>query len=211
MTTLDHSRAPATAGTRLAPTTRQLLACGAVAGPLFTLAWLLEGAWRAGYDPLRHPISSLAIGELGWMQRATFIITGLLMLAFTLGLRRALRPRGGSRWGTLLIAVFAVGLIGAGLFVADPLSGYPPGSPGRPLQRSLAGVLHDLFGVPVFLGLPVACLVFARRFAAWHERGRAMYSMVTGVVFAAGFILFSVLLPRWSLSSHTADSGSGRH
>jgi hypothetical protein len=67
-------------------------------------------------------------------QRATFIITGLLMLALTLGLQRALRPRGGSRWGTVLLAAFAVGLIGAGLFLADPLSGYPPGSPGRPLQ-----------------------------------------------------------------------------
>jgi hypothetical protein len=44
----------------------------------------------------------------------------------------------------------------------------------------------------VFLGLPVACLVFARRFAAWHERGWAIYSMATGVAFAAGFILFSV-------------------
>jgi hypothetical protein len=125
-------------------------------------------------------------------QRATFIITGLLMLALTLGLQRALRPRGGSRWGTVLLAAFAVGLIGAGLFLADPLSGYPPGSPGRPLQRSLPGILHELFGVPVFLGLPVACLVFARRFAAWHERGWAIYSMATGVAFAAGFILFSV-------------------
>src|SRR5262245_42496719 len=192
MTTLDHPCAPATAGPCLAPSTHQLLTCGVVAGPLLSLAWLLEGAWRADHDPLRHPISSLAFGEQGWMQRATFIITGLLMLAFTLGLRRALQPRGGWRWGTVLVAAFAVGLIGAGLFVADPLSGYPPGSPGRPLQRSLPGVLHDLFGVPVFLGMPVACLVFARRFAAWHERGWAIYSMVTGVVFAAAFILSSV-------------------
>lgn len=55
-----------------APTTRALLACGAVAGPLFTVAWLLEGATRADYDPLRHPVSSLAFSELGWTQRATF-------------------------------------------------------------------------------------------------------------------------------------------
>ncbi|MCI0727528.1 MAG: DUF998 domain-containing protein [Chloroflexi bacterium] len=45
-----------------------LLVCGAIAGPLFTVAWLVEGATRANYDPLRHPISSLSIGELGWTQ-----------------------------------------------------------------------------------------------------------------------------------------------
>src|SRR5262249_10183346 len=58
----------------------RLLACGAAAGPLFTLAWLVEGATRAGYDPLRHPVSSLAIGEVGWTQRASFVLTGLLTI-----------------------------------------------------------------------------------------------------------------------------------
>jgi hypothetical protein len=192
MTTPYSSRAGATAGPAFTWATHVLLACGAVAGPLFSLAWLLEGAQRADYDPLRHPISSLAFGEQGWTQRATFVGTGLLMLAFAVGLRQVLQPRGGSRWGTLLIAAFAVGLIGAGLFVADPLSGYPPGTPGMPPQRSLPGVLHDVFGVPVFLGLPVACLVFARRFAAWHEHRWAIYSVATAAVFASVFVLSSI-------------------
>jgi hypothetical protein len=175
-----------------APETGLLLACGAIAGPLFTLAWLIEGATRPDFDPLRHPISSLAIGGAGWTQRATFVVVGLLMLAFDIGLRRMLRSRGGSRWGTLLLAAFAIGLIGSGIFVTDPLSGYPPGTPGRPLERSVPGVLHDLFGTPVFLGLPAACFVFARRFARWGERGWAAYSAVTGVLFAVGFVLASI-------------------
>jgi hypothetical protein len=192
MTTLDFSPTSPTAPAPRSQTTRALLACGAVAGPLFTLAWLLEGATRADYNPLRHPISSLAFGELGWTQRATFVVTGLLTLAFTAGLRRALRPRGGARWGTLLVGAFAVGLIGAGVFVADPLSGYPPGTPGQSLERTVHGVLHDLFGVPVFLGLPLACFLFARRFAAWGEHGWAVYSAVTGGVFAVAFVLSSI-------------------
>ncbi|WP_431904279.1 DUF998 domain-containing protein [Nonomuraea sp. bgisy101] len=36
-----------------------------VAGPLFTVAWLIEGALTEGYDPLRHLISTLVLGELG--------------------------------------------------------------------------------------------------------------------------------------------------
>jgi hypothetical protein len=41
--------------------TKMLLLCGMIAGPLFTLAWIVEGATRANYHPLRHPVSSLAL------------------------------------------------------------------------------------------------------------------------------------------------------
>lgn len=40
---------------------RLLLWCGAVAGPLFIAMFLLEGASAAHYNPLRHPVSSLAL------------------------------------------------------------------------------------------------------------------------------------------------------
>ena len=82
--------------------TKTLLACGAIAGPLFVLVFLLEGATRANYDPLRHPVSSLALGDYGWVQSANFVAAGLLTLAFSVGLRRALRPPrarpGGRSW-----------------------------------------------------------------------------------------------------------------
>lgn len=55
-----------------------LLACGAIAGPLFATVFLILGAARAGYDPLRHTVSSLAIGDLGWVQQVNFVIAGLL-------------------------------------------------------------------------------------------------------------------------------------
>ena len=61
--------------------TKALLVCGVVAGPLFTVAWIVEGATRVNCDPLRYPISSLSLGNAGWMQIATFIITGLLSLS----------------------------------------------------------------------------------------------------------------------------------
>jgi hypothetical membrane protein len=170
--------------------TKALLVCGAIAGPLFTLAWVVEGATRAHYQPLRHPVSSLELGGFGWTQRVNFIITGLLTLAFAVGLRRALRPLGGSTWGPLLVGVHAIGLLGAGIFVTDPVSGYPLGTPDR-LQAygSVHAALHDLFSVGTFVGLPIACLVFARRFAGWGQRGWAIYSAATGLVFMAGFVL----------------------
>ena len=171
--------------------TKTLLVCGAIAGPLFTAAWIVEGATRANYDPMRHPISSLSIGEFGWTQSANFLITGLLTLAFAFGLRRALDFHAGSQWGPRLIGIIAIGLIGAGIFVTDPLNGYPPRTPDMPLQISLPGRLHRLFSALVFLGLPIACFVFARLFNRWGERSWAIYSVVTGIAFVVLFIVTS--------------------
>ena len=165
--------------------TKALLLCGVIAGPLFTVAWIVEGATRFNYDPLRYPISSLSLGNAGWMQIATFIITGLLTLAFAIGLRRALRPSG-SVWGPALVGMAGIGLIGAGIFVTDPLNGYPPGTPLIPTGRTAHGILHDLFGIPFFLGLPITGFVFAQRFARRGQRGWAVYSAVSG------FAMFTV-------------------
>jgi hypothetical protein len=62
-------------------------------GPVFVTAFLLEGAVREGYRPLRHPVSSLALGSRGWIQAGNFAVAGALFLAGTAGLARW-RPRG---------------------------------------------------------------------------------------------------------------------
>jgi hypothetical protein len=139
----------------------------------------VEGATRVNYDSLQYPISSLSIGDGDWIQIATFVITGLLIVAFAIGLRHALRPSG-SVWGHALVGLAGIGLIGAGIFVTDPLNGYPPGTPLIPTDRTTHGILHDLFGIPFFLGLPIISFVFARVFARWGKRGWAAYSAISG-------------------------------
>jgi hypothetical membrane protein len=171
--------------------TKALLVCGAIAGPLFVVGFLFEGATRANYDPLRHPVSSLALGDYGWVQSANFVVTGLLTLALSVGLQRALRLGKGSTWGPLLIGVWAIGLLGAGVFVTDPVSGYPPGAPDRLSSNSWHGALHDLFSLLGFVALAAACFVFGRRFAGRGKRGWALYSAVSGGVFAVLFVLSS--------------------
>lgn len=163
--------------------------CGAVAGPLFTLSWFLQGLRRADYDPMRYAVSSLSVGESGWIQIVTFIITGLLIVAFSVELRRRLQRTSGSVWGPLLIMLLGIGLIGAGIFVTDPLNGYPPGTPILPTERTTHGILHDLFGIPFFLGLPIACIVFSRFFSRQGERGWSLYSLLSGIgMFAVFFV-----------------------
>lgn len=167
---------------------RVLLGCGAVGPPLFVVVFLVEGATRAGYSALRHPVSSLALGDLGWVQRANFLVTGALLLAFAAGLRSAPRRDGGGVAVAVLAGLVAVGLIGAGLFATDPIGGYPAGTPAV-VAATTDGTLHNDFSLAVFLALPVACLVLAYRFATSGRGGWACYCAVTAVAFLTGFVL----------------------
>jgi hypothetical protein len=170
----------------------RLLKCGLLAGPIFVLAFLLEGAFRDGYDPMRHPVSSLALGPGGWLQVVNFIVAGLLTLAFAVGLRRSLRPGPGSRWAPLLVGVWAVGLIGAGIFVTDPVSGYPAGTPAQLAEPSWHGFLHDVvFSLPAFASLAAATFVMAYAFARHKAAGWAVYSLLSGLAFLVFFVLAS--------------------
>jgi hypothetical protein len=114
------------------------------------------GAVRAGYDPWCPPVSSLALGPCGWIQTANFVLTGILYLVFTLGLWSGLGSWVRPRRGTVLVGAVAVGLIGAGVFLTDPISGYRPGTSDRLTgYSSLGAFLHDVCSAPVFLGKPL--------------------------------------------------------
>ncbi len=167
--------------------TRALLACGAIAGPLYIIMAMIQIFVRPGFDPTRHDLSLMSNGDLGWIQIANFVVTGLLTIAGAIGMRRALRGNLGGRWGPVLIGIYGLGLIGAGIFVADPMNGFPPGTPAGPGVISWHGILHLVSGAIGFLGLIAACFVFARRFAALRQRGWTAYSVATGVIFFAAF------------------------
>jgi hypothetical membrane protein len=164
--------------------TGALLACGMVAGPLFAVVATAQILTRDGFDLPRHAVSLLSNGALGWIQIANFEVSGLLFLAAAVGLRRALRLRRGGRWGPRLVGAFAVGLIAAGVFRADPMNGFPPGTPpGNPEHPTWHSNVHFTVATLAFLALIAACLVVARGFAAERNRGWAAYSAVTGVAF----------------------------
>ena len=105
--------------------TSALLGCGAVAGPIFLGTASTEGAIRPEYHPMRHPVSSLALGPRGGIQTANFAVTGMLMLAGALGLSRAAADTARPRSGSAFLAAAGVGLLGSAAFVTDPVSGYP--------------------------------------------------------------------------------------
>jgi hypothetical protein len=164
--------------------TKLLLACGAIAGPLFAVVALLQAFTRAGFDLTRQQLSLLSNGDLGWIQIANFAITGLLFASGAVGMSRVQGPGPARRWGPRLIGIFGLSLIAASAFRADAAFGFPPGTPaGPPAAISWHGGLHLLVAGIGFLALVVAAFAFGRRFA---QRGRglwAVWSFGTGALF----------------------------
>ena len=70
--------------------TKSLLGYGIVAGPCYVVVSLAQALTRHGFDLGRHEWSLLANGDNGWIQVANLIVTGLMVIAFAIGLRRAL-------------------------------------------------------------------------------------------------------------------------
>lgn len=168
--------------------TNALLVCGMIAGPFYILVGLIQALTRPGFDILRHDLSLLANGNLGWIQITNLVLTGLLVGAFAIGLRRALPAGPGRTWGPILLGVYGLGLIGAGFFTADPAFGFPPGTPANAHTISWHGLLHIITSGIGFLALIAACMVMARRFASQGRQGWAVYSVGSGILFFAAFV-----------------------
>lgn len=161
--------------------TRSLLGYGVLAGPIYVALVIAQAVLRPSFNLMRDDVSLLSNGSLGWIQIANFILTGLMVVACAVGVRRALAGGRGATWGPILMGVYGLGLIGAGIFIADPMNGFPAGAPaGRPDTISMHGVLHLAFAGIGFICLAASCFVLSRRYRKW-------FSITTGVLFLVAF------------------------
>ncbi len=171
---------------------RLLLACGAIGPLLFIVVFLIEGAARPGYSVWQDAVSALSLGEGGWMQITNFIVCGVLVLGFAIGLRLRLCTGRGSTWGPILFGIFGLCLIGAGIFVTDPGLGYP--HEARTITLTVHGTIHSLLSLFGFISLSAACFVLARRDTADQaSRGWVWYSVATGLLVVVFFVLTGVV------------------
>ena len=177
------------ANNRSGTITRALLTCGVVAGPLYSIVGAIQVLTRPGFDVRYNMLSQMSLGDQGWIQVANFVVSGVLVVAGAVGIRRALGTSLGSTWGPRLLAVYGLGLIAAAIFSADPGFGFPPGTPaGPPTTMSTHSLLHFVSALFGFFAVIGATLVFARRFAKLGQRGWATFSVITGVFFLVAFL-----------------------
>lgn len=182
---------------------RWTVAGGLWAGPLFLAVGLAQGFARDGFAFTRNAISQLALGEGGWIQTVSFLLTGALVISGATGLRRVLRGAPGGTWGPLLVGVFGVSFWAAAIFPADAGAGFPVGA-AETTVMSGHGVAHMVAGMVGYLALCVAFAVLARPLAARGLRGWAVASRIVPVVVLAGFMASAA-----SVLAFTAGAGLG--
>ena len=171
---------------RGAAVTRLLLRCGMLAGPFYLAVSLMQALLRDGFDLARHPLSVLANGPGGWVQTANFVLTGLMVVAAAVGFGRVLGPR--SRAVTWFLGGFGVAMIAAAIFPADPVDGFPPGTPeGPPTSISTTGLIHFAAGALGFTFLAISCLSAARAMSRRNLSTLARLSLLSGLAILFGF------------------------
>jgi hypothetical membrane protein len=145
--------------------------CGIVAPILFTVLVAVESLLRPGYSQVSNYVSDLGTGSYAIVQNVNFIVFGLLTLGFALGLHGALPAARGrtSKAGVALVSVFGVGVLLAGVFPEDYLSGSE----------------HALASIVAFLASIAGQLVISRALrgsdrAVWG--GYRTYSLVSGLL-----------------------------
>jgi len=154
-------------------TTIAALAVLGVAGPIiFAVVALVQSVLRQDHSLVEHPISALAAGTSGWVQNVNFLLFGLLMIAFAVGLHLAVRP---SRWGWVGLAFLVLsgmGLMWGGVFPSTDSTG----------AFDENRVLHIPGFILTFLGGGIGLVVMSRRMARdprW--KSVATYALATGI------------------------------
>lgn len=155
-----------------------------------------------GWHPIRSSDvpwpSGLALGPLGWLQVANFVLFGFMLITFAVGLHRGVARGGrGSSVGPALLILAGVAMVLAG-FKTDPdISGGP---------QTWHGLIHGLaYFLFVFSLLPSFFFLWWRLRSDPLWRGYGLYTLITGVLYAllffrpepVAFYLFLALILVW--------------
>lgn len=159
-------------------------------------SFMLGIGWQPIADPAGAWPSGLALGPYGLVQVANFVVSGLLLAFFSLGLHLGTTNGHGSPLGPalLFVAGTAMALMG---FETDPIRRVEP--------RSLHGLIHDAGFVIFVLAFLAALFSLWRRFEAYPPwRGHARYTLATGILAVlllllpgVAYYLFIVALLAW--------------
>lgn len=161
---------------------RSLILLGAVAGCLFCLVATIEMFRRPGFDLARHAISMLSLGKDGWIMKSTFLASGALTFACAVGLFLTLERTWPNMAIAVLIGIYGMGLVIAGVFDAPASFGFPPGTPidQQPVMTRSA-TLHSVGFMVAFNSLIIAAFVSAYVSFAGGQTLLSIFSLISGL------------------------------
>jgi hypothetical protein len=159
--------------------------------------FMLGIGWRPVADPAGAWPSGLSLGPYGSAQVANFVVSGLLLCVFALGLYlRVTDGRGPAQLGPALLFVAGVAMALMG-FRTDPIERVGP--------RSLHGLIHDSAFVVFVLALLATLFLLWwswKQDARWKHHAR--YTLATGILAVlllvlpgVAYYLFLVVLLAW--------------
>jgi Protein of unknown function (DUF998)/Saxitoxin biosynthesis operon protein SxtJ len=172
--------------------------CIMVCSCLYIGVVVLEGLLRPDYHVTTSFISELALGSRGFVQIANFIVFGLSILLFAMGVALAFGTTSPARIGVTLLVIVGICEVAAGAFVIDPMPAggltFNPAAIG-PRHMSFHSKFHYVVSSVAFLLAPVcaSCFAFADRFttdATWQAFRR--WSLALGIAMALGLIVMKL-------------------
>ena len=161
-----------------------LAAAGILAPLIFTAAALVQSLLRADHSLVALPISALAVGPSGWVQDANFVLCGVLLVAYAIGLHLGIHPARLGVLGPAFLVLGGVGVVLAGVFPAVDASG----------AFSEEQVGHTVASFMAFLGTGIGFVVLSRRLVRdprW--RSLATYTLASGIAIVVLIFAFEPL------------------
>ena len=142
------------------------------------------------FDPSWRLISEYELGHYGWMMSLAFISFSASIFALIVAIRSYIRTTVG-RIGLFMLSIIGAALIGAAIFITDPIT-----TPANAFTTS--GNLHNLCGAIVILGFPIAITLIGRSLSvnqAWASIRRRIPWITIMVwsgllVFYGSYIIF---------------------
>jgi hypothetical membrane protein len=174
---------------RLIITTASL--CGIVAPILHLGESIINGAMQPGYSWQADTVSELAQFQNGWIQDATFIIFGLLVIVFAFGLNFSIEQTKYGKTGIFFLFLFGLFAIGGGVF-PEPITGI-----------GVHGVVAFIAFITVIIGM------FFLFFRLKQDQKWKRYTWFTiisaflGLVFL--YVWLGIVQPKWGLAIHDPE------
>jgi hypothetical membrane protein len=149
------------------------LAVAGIVGPIiFAVVALMHSLLRPDHSLVAHPISALAAESSGWVQNVNFLVFGLLMIAYAIGLHLGVRSGRVGVVGFAFLVLSGIGLMWGGVFPATDATG----------AFNEDRLLHIPGFIMTFLGGGIGLIVMSRRMARdprWQSV--ATYTLVSGI------------------------------